>query len=124
MWSFNASDVEGSLPGSFPLFNKNTRISSTHVFVIRLMGRVFCRQISQSYLLIHLLAAHILNLSAADCYSQMPFMLAQRTDLLYHSQLPHGKQAIHKVRKHPVSYHGVAQLLEPSSSLTYTIFPS
>ena len=26
MWSFNASDVEGSLPGSFPLLNKNTRI--------------------------------------------------------------------------------------------------
>ena len=57
-WSyveFNAPDVEGSLPGSFPLLNKNTRIWST--FVIRLMGQVLCR------LLFHLLAADILNLS-------------------------------------------------------------
>ena len=87
MWSLNASDVEGSLPGSFPLLNRNTRIRS--IFVFRLMGQVFCRQISQRYQLIHLLAAHILNLSAADCYSQMLLMLspchAQRTDLLYHS---------------------------------------
>ena len=52
---FNAPDVEGSLPGSFPLLNKTTRIWST--FVIRLMGQVFCR------LLFHLLAAHILKLS-------------------------------------------------------------
>ena len=52
---FNAPDVEGSLPGSFPLLNKNTRIWST--FVIRLMGQVFCR------LLFQLLAVHILNLS-------------------------------------------------------------
>ena len=66
MWSFNALDVEGSLPGSFPLLNKNTCIWS--IFVIRLMGQVFCRQISQRYPLIHLLAAHILNLSGADCY--------------------------------------------------------
>ena len=52
---FNAIDVEGSLPGSLPLLNKNTRIWST--FVILLIGQVFYR------LLIHLLAAHILNLS-------------------------------------------------------------
>ena len=52
---FNAPDVEGSLPGSFTLLNKTTRIWST--FVIRLMGQVFYR------LLFHLLAAHILNLS-------------------------------------------------------------
>ena len=52
---FNAPDVEGSLPGSFPLLNKNTHIWST--FVIRLMGQIFCR------LLFHLLVAHILNLS-------------------------------------------------------------
>ena len=51
----NAPDVEGSLPGSVPLFNENTRIWST--FVIRLMGQVFCR------LLFHLFDAHILNLS-------------------------------------------------------------
>ena len=51
---FNAPDVEGCQPGSFPLLNKNTRIWST--FVIRLMGQVFCR------LLFLLLAAHILNL--------------------------------------------------------------
>ena len=55
MWSFNASDIEGSLPGSFPLLNKNTPIWS--IFVIRLIGQVFCR------LPFHLLAAHILNLS-------------------------------------------------------------
>ena len=120
MWSFHAADVEGSLPGSFPLLNKNTRIWS--IFVIRFMGQVFCRQISQRYLLIHLLAAHILSLSATDCYSQMLFMLspchAQRTDLLYHSQLPHGKQTIQKVRKHPISFHGLAQTWEPASSLT------
>ena len=52
---FNAPDVEGSLPGPFPLLNKSARIWS--IFVIRLMGQVFCR------LLFHLLAAHILNLS-------------------------------------------------------------
>ena len=52
---FNASDVEGSLPGSFPLLTKNTRIWST--FVIRSKGQVFCR------LLFHLLAVHIPNLS-------------------------------------------------------------
>ena len=52
---FYALDVEGSIPGSFPLLNKNTHTWST--FVIRLMGQVFCR------LLFHLLAAHILNLS-------------------------------------------------------------
>ena len=52
---FNAPDVEGSLPGSFPLLNKNTQIWST--FVIQLIGQVFCR------LLFHLLAAHILNLT-------------------------------------------------------------
>ena len=51
MWSFNAPNVEGSLHGSFPLLNKNTRIWS--IF----MSHVFCR------LLFHLLAAHILNLS-------------------------------------------------------------
>ena len=126
MWSLNPSDVEGSLPGSFPLLNKNTCIWS--IFVIRLIVQVFCIQIYQRYLLIHLLAAHILNLSAADCYSQMLFMLspchAQQTDLLYHSQLPNGKQAIQKVRNHPISFHGLAQLWEPSSSPSYTIFPS
>ena len=71
MWSFNEPDVEGSLPGSFPLLNKKTRIWST--FVIRLMGQVFCR------LLFHLLAANILNLSdtaslrksLATCYMYM-----------------------------------------------------
>ena len=108
MWRFNASDVAGSLPGYFPLSNKNTRIWS--IFVIRLMGQVFFRQISQSYLLIRLLADHILNLSAAGCYSQMLFMLspchAQRTDLLYHSKLTHGKQAIQKVRKYFISWTG------------------
>ena len=52
---FNAPDVEGSLPGSFPLLNKHIRIWSA--FVIRLMGQVFCR------LLFYLLAAHILNRS-------------------------------------------------------------
>ena len=51
---FNAPDVKGSLLGSFPVLNKNTRIWST--FVIRLMDQVFCR------LLFHLLAAQILNL--------------------------------------------------------------
>ena len=64
MLSFNSSDVEGSLPGSFPLLNKNTCFWS--IFVIRLMGQVFCRHISQRYPLINLLAAHILNLSATD----------------------------------------------------------
>ena len=54
MWSFNSPDVEGSLPGSFLLLNKNTRNWPT--FVIRLMGQVFCRQ------LFHFKAAHILNL--------------------------------------------------------------
>ena len=54
----NAPDVEGSLLGSFPLINKNTRIWS--IFVIRLMGQVFCR------LLLHLLAAQILNMSDTD----------------------------------------------------------
>ena len=52
---FNAPDVEGSLPGSINLLNKKPRIWST--FVIRLMGKVFCR------LLFHLIAARILNLS-------------------------------------------------------------
>ena len=57
MWSFNAPDIEGSLPGSFPfpLLNKNTRIWS--IFVIQLMRQVSCR------LPFHLLAAHILNLT-------------------------------------------------------------
>ena len=55
MWSFNAPDIEGSLPGPFSLLNKNTRIWS--IFVIRLMGQMFCRQP------FHLLAAHIKNLS-------------------------------------------------------------
>ena len=54
MWSFNAPDIEGSLTGYFPLLNKNTRIWS--IFVIRLMGQVFCR------LQFHFLAAYILNL--------------------------------------------------------------
>ena len=70
---FNAPDIEESLPGSFPLLNKNTHIWST--FVIRLMGRVFCR------LLFHLLAAHILNLSdtaslrksLATCYMYITY---------------------------------------------------
>ena len=52
---FNAPDVEGSLPGSFPLLNQ--KHSHLVNIVIRLMGQVFCR------LLFHLLAAHILNLS-------------------------------------------------------------
>ena len=89
MLSFNTSDVEGSLPQSFPLLNKNNRIWS--IFEIQLMGQIFCRQISQRYLLFHLLATHILNLSAARCYSQMFSMLspchAQRMNVLYHSQL-------------------------------------
>ena len=55
MWSFNAPDIEGSLPGYFPLLNNNTLIWS--ILVIPLMGQVFCR------LPFHLLAAHILNLS-------------------------------------------------------------
>ena len=55
MWTFNAPDIEGSLPGSFPLLNKNTTIWS--IFVTQLMGQVFCR------LPFHLLAAHIRNLS-------------------------------------------------------------
>ena len=63
---FNAPDVEGSLPGSFPLLNKNTSILST--FVILLMGQVFYR------LLFHLLAAHILNLS--DTASLRKFLAA------------------------------------------------
>ena len=62
----NVPDVEGSLPGYFPLFNKNTRTWST--FVIRLMGHVFCR------LLFHLLAAHILNL--LDTASLRKFLAA------------------------------------------------
>ena len=70
---FNAPDLEGNLPGSFPLLNKNTRIWST--FVIRLMGQVFCR------LLFHLLASHILNLldtaslrkSLATCYMYITY---------------------------------------------------
>ena len=51
MWSFNAPDIEGSLPGSFPLLNKK------HSHLVNMIGQVFCR------LLFHLLAAHILNLS-------------------------------------------------------------
>ena len=49
---FNAPDIEGSLPGSFPLLNKNTCI-------------YICDPIDGSsiLLLFHLLAAHILNLS-------------------------------------------------------------
>ena len=66
MWNFNGSNIEGSLPGSFPLLNKNTHIWS--ILAIRLMGQIFCRLISQRFLLFHLLVAHIVNLSAADCY--------------------------------------------------------
>ena len=102
-WCFNALDVEGSLPGSFPLLNKNTCIWS--IFVIRLMDQVFCRQFSQRYLLIHLLAAHILNLSAADCYISNAFhavtLPCPGNGL---TVPPHGKQAILKVRKHPIYF--------------------
>ena len=99
----NASDVGGSLLGYVPLLNKTTRIWS--IFVIRSK----C-QISQRYLPFHLVAAQILNHTAADCYSQMLSKLspchAQQMDLLYHSQLPKGKQAIQKVRQHPISWTG------------------
>ena len=86
MWSFNATNVEGSLPGSFPLLNKNARIWSI------LMGQVFCR------LLFHLLAADILNLSdtaslsnfrAARCIyniysdSEICVVVLFRTDLYF-----------------------------------------
>ena len=97
--AFNAPDVEGSLSGSFPLLNKSTRIWST--FVIRLMGKVFCR------LLFHLLAAYILNLSdtaflcnfKATCYmyniysdSEICVVVLYRTDLDY--WLPAGSSTL------------------------------
>ena len=102
MRSFNGSKVEGSLPGSFPLLNKNTHIWS--IFVIRLMGQIFCRLISQRYLLLHLFIAHIVNLSADVIFIMLSPCHAERTDLLYHSQLPHWKQEMQKVKQHPFHF--------------------